>query len=169
MDNFAEDERWDRVMENMDILFGKMSEIEVKQQKLDTKVEMSTKVLEQMLEDQQLKTKKSEVTGQVLARLTINQMNSKQDAPPSPPSSDTSFENDFHQYNQCHQRNEGKSKGGYHPPKKHGEDKFSIKHMVPKMTFPSLMELILAFSRISVKAIPISLRYLRACGLHWHL
>jgi hypothetical protein len=56
MEEFAEKEeaRWEQITENMDILFAKVAKIDAKQQRLDTKVDMSTTVLEQMLKDQQL-------------------------------------------------------------------------------------------------------------------
>jgi hypothetical protein len=54
MEEFADKDeaRWEQITENMDILFAKVAEIDAKQQRLDTKVDMSTTVLEQMLKDQ---------------------------------------------------------------------------------------------------------------------
>lgn len=52
-----DDERWDQVAKSLDLLFAKVGEIDVNQQKLDTRFDMTTKVLEQMLKDQQLLAK----------------------------------------------------------------------------------------------------------------
>jgi hypothetical protein len=82
----------------MDILFAKVTEIDAKQQRFDTKVDMSTTVLEQMLKDQQLLSKQIDITGQAVAKLTLSQMNNKPESPPSPASSDTSTEHEFAQY-----------------------------------------------------------------------
>lgn len=41
-----EDECWDQVMENLDLLFAKVGEIDANQQKMNTWFDMSTKVME---------------------------------------------------------------------------------------------------------------------------
>jgi uncharacterized protein involved in exopolysaccharide biosynthesis len=71
MEEFADKDeaRWEQITENMDILFAKVAEIDAKQQRLDTKVDMSTTVLEQMLKDQQLLTKQIDITGQAVAKV----------------------------------------------------------------------------------------------------
>jgi hypothetical protein len=45
-------ERWDRVRENMDLLFEKMEQIEPNQRKMDTRFHTTGKVFEQVLQDQ---------------------------------------------------------------------------------------------------------------------
>lgn len=49
-----EDERWGEVMENFDLMFSKVAEIDKNQQKSDTWFDMSTQVIEQLLKDQKL-------------------------------------------------------------------------------------------------------------------
>lgn len=46
-----DDARWDQVTESLDLLFAKVVEIDVNQQKLDTRFDMSTKVLEKLMKD----------------------------------------------------------------------------------------------------------------------
>ncbi|KAF8697376.1 hypothetical protein HU200_035969 [Digitaria exilis] len=67
-----DDERWDHVMENMDLLFAQVGEIGSNQQKMQAQITMNTQVLEQMLADQQLLSKQIESTGQAVAKLTLN-------------------------------------------------------------------------------------------------
>jgi hypothetical protein len=141
MEEFADKDeaRWEQITENMDILFAKVAEIDAKQQRLDTKVDMSTTVLEQMLKDQQLLTKQIDITGQAVAKaakLTLNQMNNKQESPPSPTSSDTSTEHEFDQYKHPKPNFPEGSKGGFSQQRKYTSGKFSMKSMVPKMSFP---------------------------------
>lgn len=58
-----DDARWDQVTKSLDLLFAKVGEIDVNQHKLDTRFNMTTKVLEQMLKAQQLLAKHMESTG----------------------------------------------------------------------------------------------------------
>lgn len=58
-----DEERWDHVMESLDLLFAKVAEMDVHQQKVEAKVDMSTQVMEQILKDQPLLAKQIEVTG----------------------------------------------------------------------------------------------------------
>ena len=80
----VDEAHWDSVMESLDILFAKVGSVESRQEKLETQFDVSTKVLEQMLLDQQTLAKQMETTGNVVAQLTLNQMRSHQDRPPSP-------------------------------------------------------------------------------------
>lgn len=43
-----DDEHWEHVMENLDLLFSKVVEIDTNQQKMNTKFDMSTKVMEEV-------------------------------------------------------------------------------------------------------------------------
>ena len=52
---------------------------------MESQFDMSTKLLEQMLLDQQTLAKQMETTGNAVAQLTINQMRHRQDRPPSQP------------------------------------------------------------------------------------
>lgn len=51
--NTKEDKRWESIMENLDLLFAKVSDMDKNQQKLEASFDMSTRVVEQMLRDQQ--------------------------------------------------------------------------------------------------------------------
>lgn len=57
-----EDERWAQVMETLDLLFSKVVDIDKTQMKLETQFEMSAKVMEQVLKDQQVLGKQMEMT-----------------------------------------------------------------------------------------------------------
>ena len=84
-----DDEHWDSVMESLDLLFAKVGAVEDRQQKMEAQIDISTKVLEQMLIDQQTLAKQMETTGNAVAQLTMNQMKNRHERPPSPASSDS--------------------------------------------------------------------------------
>jgi hypothetical protein len=95
MDEMArnEEEQWTHINESLDMLFTKVGQTEMTQHKLDTRFDMTTKVFEQMLKDQQILVKQTEVTGEAVATLTINQMRNQHETPSSPTSSEESLEN----------------------------------------------------------------------------
>ena len=72
----AEDAHWDSVMESLDLLFTKVATMENRQQRVETQLEVSARVMEQVLLDQQTLAKQLESTGNAVAQLTINQMRS---------------------------------------------------------------------------------------------
>jgi len=49
----AEDAHWDSVMESLDLLFTKVATMENRQQRVETQLDVSARVMEQMLLDQQ--------------------------------------------------------------------------------------------------------------------
>ena len=63
-------------MESVDLLFSKVAEIDRSQQQINTNFDLSAQVMERVLQDQQTLTKQMEITGQAVARLTL-------DRPPS--------------------------------------------------------------------------------------
>lgn len=71
-------------MENMDLIFAQIGDLGKTQSKLETQFEMSTKVMEQFMEDQKLMAKQLYITGQAVAQLTLNQDKVRQEEPPSP-------------------------------------------------------------------------------------
>ena len=128
-----EDEHWASVMESLDLLFAKVGSVENRQQKIEAQLDMSTSVLEQMLLDQQTLAKQMELTGQAVARLTL-------DRHPTPPSSprpnhgDTRF-TEFHQG--------ASSRNREVPPPEHRDSHRShsdhhsfSRNALPKLTFP---------------------------------
>ena len=70
----TEDENWGSVMESLDLLFAKVGivVVEDRQQRMETQFDISTKLLEQMLLDQQTLAKQMESTGNAVAQLTLN-------------------------------------------------------------------------------------------------
>lgn len=87
-----DDERWEHVMENLDLLFSKVGEIAQNQQKGDTRYDATAQVIEQILKDQQRLAKQIEANGQAVARLTLESKEKHNRRPSSPTSSDTSVE-----------------------------------------------------------------------------
>lgn len=79
-----DDDRWDTVMENLDLLFSRVGEIDKGQQRLEAQVGLSGQVMEQMLKDQQHLAKHMDITDQAVAQLTLLQKESPADPSPSP-------------------------------------------------------------------------------------
>ena len=92
-----DDAHWDSVLESLDLLFTKVAVVENRQQRMETQMDLSTKLLEQMLLNQQILAKQMKTTGNAVAQLTINQMRHRQDRLPSPASSDSTEEMGFQQ------------------------------------------------------------------------
>jgi len=89
-------ERWDQVANNFDLLFARVGDILGTQIKLEAQYDMTTKVVEQMMKDQQVLAQQVEITGQAVARLTLNSTRLPVGEPPSPTVSDASTDNPFH-------------------------------------------------------------------------
>jgi len=73
----VDEEHWDSVLESLDLLFTKVAVVENRQQRMETQIDVSTKLLEQMLLDQQTLAKQMETTGNAVAQLTMNQMRNR--------------------------------------------------------------------------------------------
>lgn len=134
-----EDERWDDVMANMDLLFAKVATVDSRQQqfeaRLEAKVDMSSTVLEQLLKDQQLLAKQLEVTGQAVAKLTINQ-GKQQERPSSSARMDDKGDNvsDRHQSQHGGSSNYQRVSGHNHREEK--GDRHLKGGFMPKMSCP---------------------------------
>ena len=89
-------DRWDQVANNFDLLFARVDDILGSQIKLEAQYDMTTKVVEQMMKDQQVLAQQIELTGQAVARLTLNSTRPPVGEPPSPTISDASTDNPFH-------------------------------------------------------------------------
>jgi hypothetical protein len=131
------DARWEQVMENTDMLFSQVGDISNHQQKMQEQMNMNTKVVEQMLRDQEVLAKQIQATGQAVARLTLNQAKYQGKQPLSPTSSVTSQEdNPFHTRGQCTrpkshpQKSAGHNTG--HPSTGYQQKKIQV----PKLNFP---------------------------------
>jgi hypothetical protein len=73
MDEQSEQDRsrWEPLNDSLDTLFERVGQIDANQQKADIHYEMTYKVFEQMLKDQQVMAKQLEATGHAVAQLTI--------------------------------------------------------------------------------------------------
>jgi len=88
--------RWDQVDNNFDLLFARMEDILGTQIKLEAQQDLTTKVVEQMMKDQQILAKQIENTGQAVARMTLDATRRPHREPPSPTASEVSADNPFH-------------------------------------------------------------------------
>jgi len=73
----VDEEHWDSVLESLDLLFTKVAVVENRQQRMETQIDVSTMLLEQMLLDQQTLAKQMETTRNAVAQLTMNQMRNR--------------------------------------------------------------------------------------------
>ena len=79
--------RWDQVDNNFDLLFARMEDILGTQIKLEAQQDLTNKVVEQMMKDQQILTKQIENTGLAVARMTLDATRRPHREPPSPTAS----------------------------------------------------------------------------------
>jgi len=68
-----DDERWEQVNLNFDLLFARVDSMGANQQRMEAQMDLGNKVMEQILHDQQLLAKQIELTGEAVARLNLNQ------------------------------------------------------------------------------------------------
>lgn len=127
------DERWEQVMSSLDLVFAKVAEVDGNQRKSDTKVDMTTKVMEQMLKDQQSIAKQLEVTWQMVDRLAAAPKEKQHQEPDSPTSSESSFEN---LVPRVKMRGSTAHKASTHHQRRDDSDRFKLRNLVPKMAFP---------------------------------
>ena len=78
-----DDARWETLMESVDLLFAKVGVIDHNQKQLHTQMDLSAQIVERMLRDQESLAKHMELTGQAVARLTLD----RPPVPPEPPHS----------------------------------------------------------------------------------
>ena len=71
MDAFSqrEDDHWSRITKSIDLLFSRVADIDRTQQHMASQLDLSTKVMDQVLQDQQTLAKQMEVTSTMVARL----------------------------------------------------------------------------------------------------
>lgn len=79
-----EEERWDTVMESLDLVFAKLGDLSKGQQKMEVQYEVNGQVISQMIKDQQLLAKQLESTGQAVAQLSGKQNMATPEPQPSP-------------------------------------------------------------------------------------
>ena len=132
-------------MESLDLLFAKVGAVENHQEKIEAKFDVSTKLLEQMLLDQQTLAKQMEATGNAVAQLTLNQMRNRQERPPSPQSSESNEDIGFQQRRQYTAAGGGSGRAGMPPHRVPHRDRGGhmeqgrSKTFVPKMQFPTFV------------------------------
>ena len=144
---------WDQVANNFDPLFSRVDDILDTQINLEAQYDMTNKVVEQMMKDQQLLAKQIENTGQAVARLTLDSTRRPFREPDSPTASEASAENPFHRNHQ--------GTSPIIPPlrRRHGglrsgvEGHRSSNHQFSSCRFHTLMALILRFGNPSVSTI----------------
>jgi hypothetical protein len=97
MDEHAklDEDRWNSITDNLDLLFAKVEEIDRNQHRGDVKFDMSAKVVEQLLKDEQMMAKHIENTGKAVAQLRMDFLNVVNDQPSSSTESDTATKNPF--------------------------------------------------------------------------
>lgn len=127
-----DDEKWVEVMEHLDLLFSRVGDIDNNQQKLEAQAGITTKVIEQMLQDQQMMAKQIEAMGKAVAQLTLNQNN----RPPSPASSDTSEDLRFAQHHARNHTYGAQKRGPRVQTQFQSEDRQQSRGYTPKINFP---------------------------------
>lgn len=126
-----DEERWDSIVESVDLLFSKFEDLDRNQQKMEAQFGVSSQVISQMLKDQQLLAKQLEATGQAVAQLTLRQ---KQVEPEPPPASEKGETSGRQRMNQA----SGSAQQQNPFPFGRGGDEFRQHHrsFVPKLSCP---------------------------------
>jgi hypothetical protein len=127
-----DEDRWNLVTDTLDLLSAKVEEIERNQHKEDTKTDVTSKIIDQLLKDQQLMAKQIENTGKTVAQLRLDFMNQTDHQPPSPTDSDTTQDNPF--YTHVGNSSQYNTKSAYTP--KSAGDRGHLRNFMPKMNFP---------------------------------
>lgn len=122
-------------MENMDLLFAQVGDINTNQQKLSAQFSLSTQVMEQLLADQQLLAKQIDATGQAVARLTLNHENTSRARPPSPASSEEQADHRF-QYRRRTTGDPSNQRTGFTSHKQQHVGFGSSQTAIPKLSCP---------------------------------
>lgn len=132
-----EDHRWNSVMESLDLLFARMGEVDRNQQQMEAKVDISSKTMHQLLGDQQTLAKQMEITGQAVAQLTLRQMESRQEPPPSPTASEDQARTTFQGATGPFQRGRGGFRTSFGGDQASGhQDRNLQRNCMPKLSFP---------------------------------
>jgi hypothetical protein len=130
-----DEDMWNSITDTLDLLFAKMEEIDRNQQRADVKFDMSAKVVEQMLKDQQMMAKQLENTGKAAAQLRMDFLNAADDQPSSSTKSNTATENQFAKSNPSVDVHK-KTQRSTHPYNHGGGEKGGLRGFLPKMNFP---------------------------------
>jgi hypothetical protein len=131
----ADETHWDSVLDTVDLLFTNVNDMDTNQQRFEVKQDMSQKILEQLLKDQQKLTKQMEEMGKAVAKLRLQQMKSSDEEPPSPTDSEDTIDSPFATHRS---RPTGNKKPYQHgtSERPHGVEKLGNRGFLPKMNFP---------------------------------
>lgn len=166
-----DDARWSHVVDSIDLLFAKVGDIGNNQEKFETQFDMTTKVMEQILKDQQLLAKQQEITGQTVAQLQLKQPLGRTEDPPSPADSDSTVDEPF-----GNRRTRGQGEFRQADPSNATFDRgmgrrvtgmFSVIALTGRRwLFPGLMAITRVFGVTNARIIFVFSIYRKACGLH---
>ena len=133
-----EDERWEQVNENFDLLFARVDSLGTNQNKLEAQMDLGNKVMEQMLWDQQLLAKQIELTGEAVARITLNHHPSP-DAEAEPPSPTNTHRSgpSFRQHRPPLGGNSLRTRPSGPRPQRPPASPDGYRHVTPKMSCPT--------------------------------
>jgi hypothetical protein len=131
----TDEARWDSVMDTVDLLFTKVKDLDTNEQRFKVKHDVSQKILEQLLKDQQILSKQMEETGKVVAQLRLQQMKSSEEEPPSPTDSEDTVDNPFANHRPRPTGNRKHFQGG-NSDRPQGVEKLGNRGFLPKMNFP---------------------------------
>jgi chromosome segregation ATPase len=113
--------KWDEMMESIDLIFAKMTDMGNHQDKIEAKVDMSNKVMEQMIKDQERITKQLASNGQAIAQLRMKQRDLEE--PLSPTYSEIGDNNAFQPGQPHHHAGGSKPRNHFGVPKKPMDEK----------------------------------------------
>lgn len=122
-----DDAKWDEVMEHLDLLFARVGDIDQHQHKMEARFDLSSKVIQQMLRDQQIMAKQID--------LTLQQTRQWPDPPPNPTSSETSEDIPRHQNPFTFAPAGRWGRGPPEPERFRQEERQQNRTFMPKMTF----------------------------------
>ena len=66
-----DDERWEQVNLNFDLLFARVDSMGTNQQRLEAQMDSGNKVMKQLLRDEQLLANQIELTGEAVAQISL--------------------------------------------------------------------------------------------------
>ena len=119
-----DDERWEQVMESLDLIFAWMTNLGRTQQQLRSQVELTTQAVDKLGKEQQILTQKVDSTAQTVAQMLLHHRASPEhsDGPPTSP------------VHPC--QTIGEPSSARPPDRTHTETIGMHRNFLPKMPFP---------------------------------
>jgi hypothetical protein len=133
----------------LDLLFNRVDSINKKQEKMEAKMDMSTKVLDQMIKDEEKLSKQIAETGHVVAQLRMKER--EMEEPPSPTFSELKNDNPFYDRRMPPKSGAWHKKNNPVPPRSTMGDKEHHRGFTLKMSFPRFDGSIHAYGRRNVR------------------